>query len=75
MKLNNLNLTTMKILVLIAASLFGFGFAVQETYQVPQAKEVLVLNDAPTTLEQPVMDVMLDTVEITAAAPVAVASL
>lgn len=66
----------MKILVLIAASMFGFGFAVQETYQVPQAKEVLVLHEsAPAELEEPVMDVMLDTVEITAVAPIAVASL
>ncbi|MCX2740045.1 hypothetical protein [Pontibacter anaerobius] len=64
----------MKILVLIAASMFGFGFAVQETYQVPQPKEVLVLRDAPEVLEEPVMDVMLDTVEITAEAPVAVAN-
>lgn len=65
----------MKILVLIAASMFGFGFAVQETYQVPQQKEVLVLHEAPAELEQPVMDVMLDTVEITAVAPIAVANL
>ncbi|OKL39811.1 hypothetical protein [Pontibacter flavimaris] len=65
----------MKIIVLIAASLFGFGFAVQETYQVPQAKEAIALKAAPATLEEPVMDVLLDTVEITAAAPVAVASL
>lgn len=66
----------MKILILIAASMFGFGFAVQETYQVPEQKEILVLREAPEALETPVMDVMLDTVEITAAAvPEAVATL
>ena len=65
----------MKIIVLIAASIFGFGFAVQETYQVPQAKETLVLHTAPRALEEPVMDVLLDTVEVSVVAPVAVASL
>ncbi|WP_266202645.1 hypothetical protein [Pontibacter kalidii] len=64
----------MKILVLIAASMFGFGLAVQETYKVPQPEKKLVLHEAPAVLEEPVMDVMLDTVEITVEAPVAVAS-
>ncbi|WP_276499245.1 hypothetical protein [Pontibacter litorisediminis] len=65
----------MKILVLIAASIFGFGFAVQETYKVPQPEQAFVLREAPAVLEEPVMDVMLDTVEVTVEAPVAVASL
>ncbi|ARS36241.1 hypothetical protein [Pontibacter actiniarum] len=65
----------MKIIVLMAASMFGFGYAVQETYQVPQPKEVIVVRHAPAALEEPVMDVMLDTVEITVEAPVAVAAL
>ncbi|TPE43521.1 hypothetical protein [Pontibacter mangrovi] len=63
----------MKILVLIAASMFGFGLAVQESYQVPQPKETLVLVETADVPEEPVLDVMLDTVEITAEAPVALA--
>lgn len=63
----------MKILVLLIASMFGFGFAVQETYKAPMPKEVIVVKEAPAELEEPVMDVMLDTVEIVASAPVAVA--
>lgn len=65
----------MKIIVLIAASVFGFGFAVQESYHVAKPKQVLVLYHAPAALEEPVMDVVLDTVEITVEAPAAIASL
>ncbi|WP_162052066.1 hypothetical protein [Pontibacter pamirensis] len=66
----------MKILILLFASFFGFGLAVQDTVQVDEsAKVVLNHTEATTTpeLEQPVMDVLLDTVEITVAAPAAVA--
>lgn len=65
----------MKIIVLLAASVFGFGFAVQETYQVPQPKASIVLHTAPVVLEEPVLDVLLDTVEISVEAPAAVAAL
>ncbi|RIJ42846.1 hypothetical protein [Pontibacter oryzae] len=64
----------MKILILIAASIFGFGFAVQETYRVTQPKEVYVVREVPAELEEPVMNVLLDTVEITPVSPTAVAS-
>lgn len=63
----------MKILILIAASIFGFGFAVQETYRVTEPRVVYVVHEA-ATIEEPVMDVLLDTVEITPVSPTAVAA-
>ena len=65
----------MKILVLLFASFFGFGLAVQNTVRVDEPSQVAV-NKAEVSsplYEQPVMDVLLDTVEITVTAPVAVA--
>ncbi|GAB3820577.1 hypothetical protein [Pontibacter rugosus] len=63
----------MKILILIAASMFGFGLAVKDTCRVPQPKEATVAYEAPANLDEPVMDVLLDTVEISVIAPAAVA--
>ncbi|GHA76944.1 hypothetical protein [Pontibacter akesuensis] len=63
----------MKILIVIAASMFGFGLAVQETYRVPQQSEVVVRAASAEMLEQPAAHVLLDTIEITAVAPAAVA--
>lgn len=65
----------MKILVLLFASFFGFGLAVQNTVRVdaPAIVAVHQVEAASPSLEQPVMDVLLDTVEITVAAPAAVA--
>lgn len=65
----------MKILILLFASFLGFGLAVQNTVQVDEPAQI-VLNHTETAtpeLEQPVMNVLLDTVEITVAAPAAVA--
>lgn len=66
----------MKILILLFASFFGFGLAVQNTVRVDESAKVVTNHTEATTpeLEQPVMDVLLDTVEITAVAPAAVAS-
>ena len=65
----------MKILILMAASMFGFGLAVQETNKLPQQQETVVVTIAtPADLEQPVLDVLLDTVEISTIRPLAVAS-
>lgn len=65
----------MKIVVLLFASFFGFGLAVHNTVQVPEPERAIAAYEAVSYpgVEQPVMDVMLDTVEVTAAAPVAVA--
>lgn len=65
----------MKIVVLLFASFFGFGLAVHNTVQVPEPERAIATYEAVSYpgVEQPVMDVMLDTVEVTAAAPVAVA--
>ncbi|MFD3000741.1 hypothetical protein ACFS7Z_10245 [Pontibacter toksunensis] len=65
----------MKILVLLFASFFGFGLAVQNTVRVDAPAKVAVNQVEITSpvLEQPVMDVLLDTVEVTVAAPAAVA--
>lgn len=66
----------MKILILLFASFFGFGLAVHETVRVNEPAEVVVIKNTEATtpeLEEPVMDVMLDTVEITVEAPAAVA--
>ncbi|RDV13391.1 hypothetical protein DXT99_19550 [Pontibacter diazotrophicus] len=65
----------MKILVLLYAAFFGFGLAVQNTVQVDESAKVVMNHTEATTpeLEQPVMDVLLDTVEITVATPAAVA--
>jgi hypothetical protein len=73
--LTKLKFTTMKILVLLFASFFGFGLAVNETVRMDKTTRVVLVEAAATApeLEQPVMDVLLDTVEITVTAPVAVA--
>ena len=65
----------MKIIVLLFASFFGFGLAVHETVRVDNPAKV-VPHPAEVTspaVELPVMHVLLDTVEITAVAPTAVA--
>ena len=63
----------MKIIVLLFASFFGFGLAVHNTVQVPEPVYAVAHKAVShPVMEQPVMDVMLDTVEVTAAAPVAV---
>ena len=70
-----LNLTVMKILVLLSASLFSFGYALQSTVAVvenPVKAAAPVVVTAP--VEAPVMDVLLDTVEITVEAPVALSA-
>jgi hypothetical protein len=67
-----LNLNAMKIIVLLSASLFSFGFALQNTLGVVErpvnTAEAVVVAEP---VEAPVMDVLLDTLEITAEAPVA----
>lgn len=65
----------MKILVLLFASFFGFGLAIQETVRVNDSAKVTMnqTDAASSMLEEPVMHVLLDTVEVTAVAPVAVA--
>lgn len=64
----------MKIVVLLFASYFGFGLAMHDTVRVHKPANVTASYNAPSnaSVEQPVMDVLLDTVEVTAAAPVAV---
>ncbi len=69
----------MKIIILLFASFFSFGLAVQETVRV-DASEAIATADAPEqlsadepTLEKPAFSVLLDTVEITTSAPAAVA--
>lgn len=65
----------MKIIVLLFASYFGFGLAMHETVRVHEPAPVVDSYNVVSNpvMEQPVMDVMLDTVEVTAQAPVAVA--
>lgn len=65
----------MKIIVLLFASFFGFGLAMHGTVRVPEPAHAVAGYEATPypVVEQPVMDVLLDTVEVTAAAPVAVA--
>ncbi|MDX5422366.1 MAG: hypothetical protein LPK14_08945 [Hymenobacteraceae bacterium] len=64
----------MKIVILLFASLLGFGFAVQEAVSV-EPKEILIASaeTSATVLEEPVMDVVLDTVEISVMAPAVLA--
>ncbi|GAA4440758.1 hypothetical protein GCM10023188_38430 [Pontibacter saemangeumensis] len=64
----------MKIVVLLFASYFGFGLAMNETVRVHEPANVAASYNTPSnaSVEQPVMDVLLDTVEVTAEAPVAV---
>ncbi|PRY16517.1 hypothetical protein CLV24_101363 [Pontibacter ummariensis] len=66
----------MKILIVLFASFFGFGLAVQETVSVDKPAEVITVksNVPATEVERPVMDVMLDTVEISVVAPAAIAA-
>ena len=65
----------MKIIVLLFASYFGFGLAMHETVRVHEPAPVVATHRtfSNTVVEQPVMDVMLDTVEVTTQAPAAVA--
>ncbi|MFD2514412.1 hypothetical protein ACFSRY_11085 [Pontibacter locisalis] len=60
----------MKIVVLLFASLFGFGVVSQQALSVNAPEKGI---SKTVYVEEPVMDVMLDTVEITVYAPVAVA--
>jgi len=62
----------MKIVILLFASLVSFGIAVEEAVRVAPASVLLATTPA-SELEAPVMDVVLDTVEITAVAPAAIA--
>lgn len=63
----------MKIIVLLAASMLGFGFAVQETHKVPAEAKIVYVEESTALPEEPVLDVVLDTVEISIVAPAAVA--
>ena len=76
MDVKRLNITTMKIVVLLFASYFGFGLAVHETVRVhePVNNKVVKAEAVKAEIEQPVMDVMLDTVEVTVTAPAAIAT-
>jgi hypothetical protein len=72
----HLNITTMKIVVLLFASYFGFGLAIHETVRVhePANNTVVKAEAVEAGFEQPVMDVLLDTVEVTVSAPAAIAT-
>lgn len=64
----------MKIVVLLFATYFGFGLAMHDTVRVHEPAAVVANHKVMPypAVEQPVIDVLLDTVEVTAAAPVAV---
>ncbi|WP_242916584.1 hypothetical protein [Pontibacter liquoris] len=67
----------MKILAILSVYLFGFGLVCQETTRVEQPKAHVVkqvVAASAAKVEAPVMDVLLDTVEISVTAPVAIAS-
>lgn len=63
----------MKVLFVIAATVSCFGLAMQHDTKAPQTQvsNAIVLTEE---VEAPVMDVLLDTVVITAVAPHAVAA-
>ncbi|MHA6249380.1 hypothetical protein ACXYMU_15670 [Pontibacter sp. CAU 1760] len=58
----------MKILIILFASFFGFGLAVNETVRVNETAPATSKHTVVTAeeMEAPVMEVMLDTVEVTA---------
>lgn len=67
----------MKILAILSVYLFGFGYVCQETTQAAQPEKAAVSAPVPATVaavEAPVLDVVLDTVEISVVGPVAIAS-
>lgn len=65
----------MKIVILLFASLFGFGLASQEALLDQPQKETTARVEQAAVLEAPVMDVVLDTVEITVSAQSTVAGI
>ncbi|MEJ8801413.1 hypothetical protein [Pontibacter sp. H249] len=60
----------MKIIVLLSASVIGFGLACKDVADATTPKQV---DNTAIALEQPVAHVVLDTVEITVEAPKAIA--
>lgn len=60
----------MKILILLSASLFGFGLVCQEATSVPKPAAT---NAAYTVYEEPVATIALDTIEVVYEAPAAIA--
>ncbi len=69
----------MKKLVIISAVVVGLGFGCQQASHVAQPEAAAVsyatsVNATPTAVEAPVMDVLLDTVEITAVSSKAMAT-
>lgn len=64
-------LTTMKILVLLTASLFGFGLACQDVTSV--AKPAAHVKTVYVLPEEPVATIALDTIEVVYEAPAALA--
>ncbi|MCJ8167247.1 hypothetical protein MKJ04_20570 [Pontibacter sp. E15-1] len=65
----------MKIVVLLFASFFSFGLAVQETVRVDAPAQETISYRAPSEAmpEEPMLHVLLDTLEVTVTAPAAVA--
>ena len=61
----------MKILVLLSASLFGFGLACQEATSVEKSGATIVAK--PIAYEEPVATIALDTIEVVYEAPAALA--
>jgi len=67
----------MKILAILSVYLFGFGYVCQESTQAKQSEKAYVSTPVAATVvavEAPVLDVVLDTVEISVVGPVAIAS-
>ncbi|MBF9253967.1 hypothetical protein I2I11_11745 [Pontibacter sp. 172403-2] len=66
----------MKILAILSVYLFGFGYVCQEATQAGQfqkkAAEATPVATA-VTLDAPVLDVVLDTIEISVTGPVTIA--
>jgi hypothetical protein len=60
----------MKILILLSASLFGFGLMCKETTSVPKPVST---NVAYSAYEEPVATIALDTIEVVYVTPVALA--
>ena len=61
----------MKILVLLSASLFGFGLVCQDATSVDKSGATIVI--VPATYEEPVATIALDTIEVVYEAPAALA--
>ncbi|WP_018479722.1 hypothetical protein [Pontibacter roseus] len=64
----------MKVLFVIAATVSCFGLALQHDTTAPVSQENVSRPAVMAEVEAPVMDVLLDTVVITAVAPQAVAA-